>query len=125
VALRLEYDWKPEGGFVRGQMADRLFPRLDAVTWPDDTRFQTLEAIGDRQQWRTRYLVNSSATPEQLQDLIATGIDHEADWQREGAAAVWQRSHEGKAWTLASGTAEAPPGTEGYVVWFEVGPGGR
>lgn len=124
VALRLEYDWKPEGGFVRGQMADRLFPRLDAVNWPDGTRFQTLDAIGDLQQWRTRYLVDSSATAEQLLALIATGIDDEAEWQRDSAATVWQRSIEGSNWKLSSATAEAPLGAEGYVLWFKVEPAG-
>lgn len=125
VALRLEYDWKPEGGFVRGQMADRLFPGLDGVSWPEGTRFHTLDAIGDAQQWRSRYVASSSAAPDQILALIATGVDEEGQWQRESAATVWQRSHEGQAWELSVGTAEAPAGSDGYVVWLEVGPAGR
>jgi len=122
VALRLEYDWQPEGGFVRGRMADRLFPRLHAVSWPDGTRFQALDALGDTQHWRARYLVDSSAEPEQLLALVADGVDDEGPWQRESGATVWQRSLEDHTWTLSLGTSEAPPGTEGYVMWLEVQP---
>ncbi len=39
VAMRLEYDWKPEQGFVRGKMADRNLRLPATFDLPPGRRF--------------------------------------------------------------------------------------
>lgn len=100
VALHLEYPWDPAGGFVRGKMLDRQAPRLAGVVWPEGTSFQSLYSVGDTGQWEARFLVGSSATADELLDLIAADIAREGQWTREGNRHAWHRDIAGKRRTL-------------------------
>ena len=54
VALHLEYDWDPAGGFVRANMADRMLPHNE-YHWPEGILFDRLSALGDEQHWQIKY----------------------------------------------------------------------
>ena len=73
VALHLEYDWSPDGGFVRGRQADQ-FIRLPKpeIAFPEHTEFTQVSAIGNEKYWEIDYRVQSSLSPEALLALIAT-----------------------------------------------------
>lgn len=90
TALHLEYDWRPDDGFVRGRMADRHLPRLRDVEWPQDFAFERVSAVGDERQWRQRYRITTQTTADELLRRIARSIDDEG-WQREAAEGDHQR----------------------------------
>src|SRR5690606_19498391 len=77
VAMRLEYDWQPDGGFVRSLMADRYAPKEleSAVDWPADMAIRTDVSVGDRHQWRSVYQVTSATKGTELLQRIAKGMD--------------------------------------------------
>ncbi|WP_190285647.1 DJ-1/PfpI family protein [Montanilutibacter psychrotolerans] len=98
VALHLEYDWKPEGGFVRSRMADRHVPRsLDkAVEWPKDLAMSQEFSLGDEQQWRMRFHVTAGTTADDLLQRIAKGIASLPEWTREPGTNRWTADKEGR-----------------------------
>ena len=90
TALHLEYDWQPEGGFVRTRMADRYMPTLQNVVWPEDTRFDRTVSVGDEQTWRMHFDVTSPATQGTLMQLIVDGIQSTGDWTRMPGAGTYR-----------------------------------
>jgi putative intracellular protease/amidase len=86
LAMHLEYDWRPEEGFVRGLMADRYLPRTH-VEWPADMKFERLAAYGDHAEWLERYRIRSGAAPAEF------------------LAAVRRAHAEGTGWTTKSATS--------------------
>src|SRR5690606_952555 len=91
TALHLEYDWKPDGGFVRTRMADRYMPGLRNVVFPEGTRFNRTVSVGDQQRWRIHYEVTSPIGQERLMQLITDGVDATEGWSRTSADAHrWQ-----------------------------------
>lgn len=119
VALHLEYDWDPQGGFVRGRMADRQAPRLAGVVWPEGTSFESLYSVGDATRWEARFLVGSTASPGEVLELIAADIDGEGDWVREGATHVWHRDIAGQRKRLAFGTEPIDEAGR-FFLWYEL-----
>lgn len=105
VALHLEYDWDPNGGFIRARMADRYLPSLSNVAWPQDMKLQRLISIGDLNNWRIRYQIVSATPPDALlalmrDDLIAEG------WRPDAAnsAHTWSKRIEEKTARLTFAT---------------------
>ena len=98
TALHLEYDWKPEGGFVRTRMADRYMPTLREVAFPEGTNFNRTLSLGDEKSWRIRYEVTSPADQDTLMQLIANGVQAGGNWIRmPGAGAYrWQTTMENR-----------------------------
>ena len=119
VALHLEYPWDPTGGFVRGKMLDMKAPRLAGVAWPEGTSFQTLYSVGDTDQWEGRYLVGTTATPDELLELIAADIASEGEWTRDGKTHAWHREIAGQRRQIVFDTA--PMGEEGkFFLTYEM-----
>lgn len=103
TALHLEYDWRPDDGFVRGRMADRHLPQLRDVDWPDDVAFERMVSIGDEDQWRSRFRVTSQTPPEELMQQITLSIDGDSDgWRRDTDAGNhrWWRTVDGRRLVL-------------------------
>lgn len=100
TALHLEYDWNPDGGFVRTRMADRYMPTFGkpGADWPKDLKTEQLSAFGDAMRWRARVRLTTVATPAAMLQAIATAVEAEGGWQRAAgtAANTWQREAEGK-----------------------------
>lgn len=99
AALVLEYDWKPEGGFVRTLMADRYFPEIKAdAKWPADLKTEQLSALGNTMHWRQSIEVSTATAPEALLKVLAGSVEAAGGWQRVDPAKgyVWQRAAEGK-----------------------------
>lgn len=94
VALHLEYDWRPDHGFVRGRMADRLMPTLRGVAWPQDMSVEQLYSLGDENQWRQRLKVHTATPAEGIMQLIANDLDNDKQWRRDPSAGghAWQRA---------------------------------
>src|SRR5262249_34611230 len=48
IALGLEYDWRPEGGYARGAMADKYLRRLGDLPLPKEVKVTPGDQTGDR-----------------------------------------------------------------------------
>ena len=60
VAMHLEYDWSPDGGFVRGLMADQFMRSPEGgYGFPEGTMVDEVFSLGDTQYWETEYVVES------------------------------------------------------------------
>jgi putative intracellular protease/amidase len=70
VALTLEYDWKPDTGFVRGVLADQHYRVPSTLQPPEGTRLQRVTSVGDRQTWESEFLVESALAPAELLTLF-------------------------------------------------------
>jgi transcriptional regulator GlxA family with amidase domain len=66
VAMRLEYDWKPEQGFVRGKMADRHLRMPATFAMPKGTSATSVTSVGDTLTWEIEYAFESQLTPEEV-----------------------------------------------------------
>lgn len=110
VALHLEYDWKPDGGFVRALMADRYIPKSleTAIDWPEDIAMSRELSVGDRQQWRMRFHVTSATPADGLLQRIASGMDGLPDWSRQPGGNTWVGHADGQRVALSLDTE---PGT--------------
>lgn len=116
TAVHLEYDWNPQGGFVRTLLADRYLPNLDAIQWPADANFDQRYAYGDREHWRARYVTPTKAKPQELLALIAAGMDKAGGWKKEAEASTWTAQREGRQVRLAFAAGERDAAGKGYVV---------
>jgi putative intracellular protease/amidase len=70
VALTLEYDWKPDAGFVRGVLADQHFRLPSTLKLPEGTRIAKAISIGNQQTWETEYIIESGLAPKDLLALF-------------------------------------------------------
>lgn len=118
VAMHLEYEWKPDGGFVRSRMADRHVPRsLETVDWPEDLVMHKDVSIGDERQWRMRFDVTSATPAEDLVRRIATVMDRAPGWSREPRANRWTSRQEGRRVALL---LETMPGSSAQDYQLEL-----
>lgn len=106
VALRLEYDWKPEGGFVRSRLADRYLTKslLQAgVDWPKDAKFDEYVSAGDLDRWETRYHVQTATPAAELLDRLDVGARKTGLWKAAGPHR-WSSRQENRDVTLSFST---------------------
>jgi putative intracellular protease/amidase len=115
TAVHLEYDWKPEGGFVRTLLADRYLPNIDGVRWPADAKFESRYAYGDRDHWRARYATATRTPPQALLALIAAEMGKAEGWKDAGGG-VWRAQREGRSLRLAFAAGERDPAGKGYLL---------
>ena len=87
VALRLEYDWKPDGGFVRSRLADRFLTKQQiqaGVDWPKDAKFDEYVSVGDLDQWATHYHVQTVTPAADMLDRLDVGVRKTGLWKAAG-----------------------------------------
>lgn len=124
TAMHLEYDWKPEGGFVRSRMADRYTPQklYAQVEFPKDMKIDEIYGYGDEHQWRSRYRVTSATPAAGFVDRLAAGIQHFGGWTRQGKDTRWTSHQEGHEVKLTVSTAPGKTaGTYEVEVDIDVG----
>jgi putative intracellular protease/amidase len=116
VALHLEYDWDPRGGFVRALMADRHLPELRHVAWPQDMKARRVLSVGDIASWRHRHRIVSATAPDALLALLRDDLMAEG-WRPEPAAGahVWRKRIEGRPARLTF-TTQTSRDEVGYIV---------
>lgn len=119
TALQLEYDWAPEGGFVRTALADRYMPNLAKASWPEDANFHQLLSLGDERQWRSRYRTTTRTSPDDLLALVDAAVAQEAGWSPAEPAQPhhWQSTRDGRQIDLQFLTQDADGAAgNGYVL---------
>lgn len=120
IALQLEYDWKPEGGFVRSRMADRYLsksPLQEAFDWPSDVSMSQQISIGDEQQWRMHFDVKSVTPSDELVRRVGEGLDSMRYWTRQPGSNQWISHQEGHRVAL---DVSAIPGAGGLHYGLEL-----
>lgn len=106
VALRLEYDWKPEGGFVRSRLADRFLTKQQiqgGVDWPKDAKFDEYVSVGDPDKWETHYHVQTATPAAEMLDRLDVGVRKTGLWKAAGAHR-WTSRQENRDVTLTFAT---------------------
>ncbi len=84
LALNLEYDWKPEGGYARGALAVNHMPRLNGPAWEGT---EMLATAGERDRWETRFRLKGSATPAEVLSRVKSTLDTMRSWTPPSSAA--------------------------------------
>ncbi|GGW93385.1 DJ-1/PfpI family protein [Alteromonas halophila] len=104
VALHIEYDWDPQGNFVRAAMADRHFPD-NTYQWPEGILFNQLSSVGDESAWKTVYRARTDASAADLLAVYKAAMSAHNDWQPAQAEAPntlrWVGGGDHKGWLHA------------------------
>jgi len=83
VALGIEYDWRPNGAYVRAAMADRLIPSLARIlNTVGDGKYVDDALKGDRRSWRTTAWYSTKLGPADLFSRLETA--YEGAYSQEG-----------------------------------------
>ena len=102
VALHIEYDWDPDGSFVRAMMADQYFPN-NHYSWPDDILFNELSSVGDTTHWKKVYTATTSASADQLLQIYRAAMSEHDNWRLLTDSTdnhlSWTRSDKNQQWT--------------------------
>ncbi len=98
IAMHIEYDWDPDGGFVRAQMADRYLP-YNQYKWPQPIEFARDYSYGDKTQWTKAFQVKSTAAAAALLATYQQAMAEHADWQAVASTTAnqlrWQSVQDG------------------------------
>jgi transcriptional regulator GlxA family with amidase domain len=124
AATALEYDWRPDGGYVRAMLADRHLSRAyEAVRQFDRT---VVSHEGNRDRWETRWLVRTELSPREALGRLEAAIPAAKGWSHdpspapsvspETARTVWRyRDEKGQSW-VATTSAEPASGEKGRLL---------
>jgi putative intracellular protease/amidase len=97
TAIHMEYDWRPDSGYARAALADRLIPRVDLG---DGSTLTMLHTRGDRDRWDIAGAVRSPLPPADIlakvDEALAAGhwTKGKAETRGRGAASEWRRQGE-------------------------------
>ena len=122
VAMHIEYDWDPDGGFVRALMADRHFPD-NQYDWPEGIRFERLYSFGDESDWKTAFSAKTSAASTELQRRYKSAMAVHYDWKEVATPSPgvmrWQGANAMAEWTheVSIAPAESP---DTYTILLEM-----
>jgi len=127
VALGLEYDWHPDGGYARGAMADKYLRRLGNLSLPKDTEVKAGDQNGDRQRWERSWEISG---PQLTQAGLTASVDQllTPSWTKTGSKQdkVGQRTSwafkgdDGKPWKGLTTISPAPGGPGQFLVTVSV-----
>jgi putative intracellular protease/amidase len=100
VALGEEYDWRPDGGFVRGGLGDtQLTPWLDSTV--DGTgHWDVVSTNGGTDRWEVVAEGTSNLTPAALLDHIGKGCATEGKWTSVPPSAATSEAANSSRWTF-------------------------
>jgi putative intracellular protease/amidase len=129
VALGEEYDWRPDGGFVRGTLADmNLRPWIDS-SLDDAGTWRLVSSQGDTARWQVVAEGESKLSAAQLTDRFETTSVSKGKWVRRrdggadpsGATRRWTfTGRDGKPWN-GTLTVEPKSGAAGeYALTLEI-----
>ncbi|KZN35413.1 hypothetical protein N474_20975 [Pseudoalteromonas luteoviolacea CPMOR-2] len=101
VAAKIEYNWQPNGGYIRGKMADRVLPQFDNLP-KDVALLSRVFHYGDETTWHKGY---TFGIDESKTELLSTWLNQQmtnAGWQKAGAknALAWSNNVNNTIWLL-------------------------
>lgn len=80
IATNLEYNWDPEGNYVRAALADQYLKNATKVLTQFDT--ETLRYEGNRAYWENEYKVKTALNKAELTKLVAHQLTHVEQWKQ-------------------------------------------
>jgi len=130
VALGEEYDWRPNSGFARAALADRLIPDVDLRALGETTIVSTQ---GGTDRWETVLRVTSDHSASELSDAIGRAFVEKGKWTAQpkparagagGAVATnWRLpSRDGRPWNGKLTVEPAPGDARTYQVKLTIAP---
>ena len=126
VALSEEYDWRPDGGFARAALADRLIPEADL----DSTgRWSIVTTQGGTDHWHMVVKGTTEMNATQLMDHISKAFE-KGKWARVQPATAgppgavvsdWKFSgRDGRPWTGTLRVDPVPGATHQYTADLKI-----
>lgn len=101
LATNMEYNWDPDGGFVRAALADNHLCSGMSVLYQFDNKILAYQ--GDRNQWLAKYLVKSDLSKEKLKGLVQAQWEQSNHWTKTSGTTnetIWKfKSDDGEDWT--------------------------
>ncbi|GAA5445072.1 hypothetical protein Misp06_03265 [Microbulbifer sp. NBRC 101763] len=78
VAAKIEYQWQPQGGYIRGIMADKIMPNFGDL--PESIQFVSKEySYGDLEDWYTAFQVSGDV--ETVKSWLSEQMKENPDWK--------------------------------------------
>jgi putative intracellular protease/amidase len=103
IAMSVEYDWKAEKGFVRGNMADVQLQSVGGLL-PKQLRFDEVYSYGSESEWLASYNVSAeqALTLNGVSESLADAIALTKEWvPKQGQPNTWRKkSASGELWLL-------------------------
>ena len=127
VALSMEYDWRPDGGYARGAMADKYLRRLGDVDLPKDAEVKNGEQKGDRKRWERSWEIRGPQLTEQ-RVVESVGQTLGRSWTRTGSSSEgsvertsWAfRGDDGRPWKGLATVRPAAGAADTFLVAVSV-----
>jgi hypothetical protein len=104
VALSQEYDWKPEGGFVRASLADLQIPKVDLT---GVGKWDVVRTEGDTRRWELVMAGTSSLGASELMRRLDQALS-EHRWTRVQSS---NASSDGSSWRFNGSDGKPWKGT--------------
>ena len=119
----MEYDWRPDSGWARANLADcHLYPAFDAVR---EYPRSVVRYEGNRDRWETSWKVTTEASAQALLERMDRAF-RDSGWTKQPAGGGWRYEGDGGSWTestrveaaaeLAEGVPRHDDGRPGEVV---------
>jgi putative intracellular protease/amidase len=127
VALSMEYDWRPDGGYARGALADKYLRRLGDFDLPKDAEVKSGNQTGDRERWeRSWEITGPQLTERKLAELLdrvllrawsKTGSSSDRSGQRTSWAF---KGDDGRPWKALAMVKPVPGAADKFVMTVSV-----
>ncbi|WP_444957401.1 DJ-1/PfpI family protein [Microbulbifer sp. ZKSA002] len=79
VAAKIEYLWLPEGGYIRGMMADKIMPNLGDL--PESIQFVSKEySYGSLEEWYTAFQLSGDV--ETVKAWFSEQMKENPEWRK-------------------------------------------
>lgn len=101
AALNMEYDYKPDSSYARGNFADRhlrqIFTRGMRLPAPSGTTARVLSTEGDAAKWQVRWQLEGETTSPVILKSLNDTLTNFSNWRQQTASAqksLWQFTDE-------------------------------
>jgi putative intracellular protease/amidase len=78
IAIGIEYNWQPDSGYTRASLADTKIP--DSIYDPFINNAQPLDFRGDKNSWADKWLIKTTASPENILEEVNKKWAAEPGW---------------------------------------------
>ena len=101
IASSLEYGWKPEKGYVRGNMADAKLKTISEKI-PKNIKFDQIYSYGDEEEWFAAYTFTSQDNTDAttMVNLLSDAFSAAEGWKRQSENTWYVLDSTGKKWIL-------------------------
>jgi copper(I)-binding protein/putative intracellular protease/amidase len=135
AALNMEYDYKPDSSYARGNFADRhlrqIFTRGLRLPVPNGATARVQSTEGDAAKWQVRWQVDGATTSEAVLQSLNDTLTHFSQWQPQPKQAKanqsrWQFTDEaGGLWQAEVSSEPLPNEKTKFVATIKIANTGK